>query len=61
MAISTCYRFRVTLLLQYNFHIPVAVLVGPCVFIGSFYPETSRIQIRVEFGISGPELTQVRS
>lgn len=43
---------------SYKFHRPIAVLVGPCVYTGSFYPQTSMIQIRVEYGISGPELAQ---
>ncbi|XP_028513263.1 uncharacterized protein LOC110233576 isoform X2 [Exaiptasia diaphana] len=40
----------------YVVHKPVAVLVGPCVFIGSLYPDVSLIQIRLEHGISGPLL-----
>lgn len=40
-------------------HRAVAVLVGPCVFAGSLYPQVDTVQIRMEYGMAGPELAQV--
>lgn len=46
---------------QYIIQKPFSVLFGPCVFVGTLYPVTSEesIDIRMEYGISGPEESRV--